>query len=119
MATMSAITASELDLLTFFEVDPFRLDANVPWIYNSLTYKVNQDEWSLSFEIAPSYKSVKIDLMYSGRLVYGFQGAPEDINYVKKGKSESLEIRLSKTASLLIFLKANIVIHHRQDLDDV
>jgi len=35
---MNAIKAEEIDLLSFFEVEPKRLDKDVPWPYNDFLY---------------------------------------------------------------------------------
>jgi hypothetical protein len=52
------IRAEELDLLTFFEVEPTRVDPHVPWPYNDFLYQVTRSDLDVSFAVAPAYRDV-------------------------------------------------------------
>jgi hypothetical protein len=64
------ITAGELDLLSFFEIEPKRLDRDIPWPYNDLLYEVAQGNFALSFSVAPSVRDVRVLLKCEGELIY-------------------------------------------------
>jgi hypothetical protein len=57
---MSIITATELQLLECFGVDPKLLDPNDPWSYNDAFYVVEIDGLSVSFAVQPSYRDVRL-----------------------------------------------------------
>jgi hypothetical protein len=102
----SNISASELDLLTFFEVEPTLSDPALPWIYNDALYTIWKGEVDLSFAIAPSYKCVRIILKHGGAVVYELNSkGVGNVKYHKDGGRECLEIIISRADKLLLNLK--------------
>ena len=45
---MSYVSVEELELLSFFEVEPLRADPDVPWPYNDFTYQLVLGEYAIS-----------------------------------------------------------------------
>ncbi|HET6828242.1 MAG TPA: hypothetical protein VFH35_06165, partial [Ramlibacter sp.] len=67
---MGYISAEELDLLVFFEKEPIRLDADVPWPYNEHVYEVSRGDMSLSFAVHPAHRDIRIILTREGVALY-------------------------------------------------
>jgi hypothetical protein len=87
------ISASELDLLTFFEVEPAFVDAKDPWPYTDALYEITRGELALSFAVAPAYKDVRIILRHGDQQVYELNAVGvNDVRYHNDSGRESLEI---------------------------
>jgi hypothetical protein len=54
------VTATELEMLTCFGVEPRMLDVGIPWCYNDAAYSVEVDGLSVSFAVAPGYQDVRL-----------------------------------------------------------
>lgn len=110
---MSAISADDLDLLTFFECEPKLRDADVPWIYNDALYEFSLGGLSLSCAVAPSYKDVRLILKNGLHILYELNAMNvSDVRCHKDGNREALEIELSDHDRLLVRLKPSISISH-------
>lgn len=110
---MSVISASELDLLTFFEVEPTFLDPNDPWPYTDAVYEVKRGELGLSFAVAPAYQDVRIVLKMDEAIVYELNAmAVLDVRYCDTGGRESLEVLISESDILVLRLKPVISLSH-------
>ena len=113
---MASISASELNLLTFFEGEPKIVDANVPWIYNTALYEHKQSDLSLSFSVAPSYKDIQIILRLREQILYEMKMLNvDDVIYLDDSGRESLEIKISDKESLWICLKPFIYIRQESE----
>ena len=110
---MSYITATELQILSFFEVEPSKLDPNDPWIYNDCCYQVDAGGLSLSCSIAPAYKDVRITLKQGDARIYELNArAIEDLRYHQENNRESLEFILGPNETLWLRLKPSIELLH-------
>ncbi len=115
------ITATELDLLTFFESEPDRLDPNDPWHLNDSVYCYSDGKLQISFALAPTYKDVRIVLSEGGRKVYELQAmGVRDVAYLSegRGRNESIVVTLHAFDTLTIRLKPNIEIAHAYSSGD-
>ncbi|MEP0872933.1 hypothetical protein NDA01_24250 [Trichocoleus desertorum AS-A10] len=111
---MRYISAEDWELLSFFEVEPQRLDPSVPWVYDDSVYLVEDGELSLSCAIHPVYKDVRIILKHRGHCLYEFEAmGVKDIQVLKEKGSEILEITLSEQQNLQVKLRPSIQIVHR------
>lgn len=111
---MKYISAEDWELLSFFEVEPRRLDPSVPWVYDDSVYLIEDGELSLSCAIQPAYKDVKIILKHCGHCLYEFEATGvQDIRVLKEKGSEILEIVLSEQQNLRVRLRPSIEIVHR------
>jgi hypothetical protein len=107
------ITASDLDLLTFFEVEPKPRDADVPWPYNDFLYETTRGEFKISCAVAPAYKDVRFILSLNGRMLYELNAVGvSDVRYEKDGEGELLEIIISSRESLTLRLRPEVSIDH-------
>lgn len=52
---MSGLSVDEHELPCFFEAEPRRADPDVPWPYNSLTYRASIGAYEVSFGVAPAH----------------------------------------------------------------
>ncbi|WP_172205386.1 hypothetical protein [Niveibacterium sp. COAC-50] len=110
---MGAISADELDLLTFFECEPKLRDADVPWTYNDALYEFSLGELSLSCAVAPSYRDVRIILKSGTHILYELNAmGVADVRYHNEGNRELLEIELGNHDQLWVRLKPAIGICH-------
>ena len=113
------ITASELDLLTFFEVEPKPRDADIPWPYNDFLYETARGDFQISFAVAPAYMDVRFILSLNGRKIYELSAVGvDDVRYEKDGSGELLEVMVSSRESLTIRLRPDVSVdHHIADRD--
>ena len=107
------ITASDLDLLTFFEVEPKPRDTDVPWPYNDFLYETTRGGFKISFAVAPAYKDVHFILSLNDRVLYELNAVGvDDVRYAKDGSGEILEVIVSSRESLTIRLRPDVSIDH-------
>ena len=103
-----AISATEIELLSFFECEPELLDPR-PWIYNSATYSVDVAQGKLTVVVEPSYKAVRISLESGTQVIYETNLMEvEDLRYHKDNNQESLEVVLSSTDRLILVIKPSV-----------
>jgi len=110
---MRSVSVDELELLTFFEVEPTKVDSDIPWIYNELAYEYSQDDYLLVFVIAPSYKDVRLIMKHSGLNLYELNAlGVEDVKYHNDRGRETLEVVVNDQDRLWIRLKPELSIKH-------
>ena len=108
---MSRITATELELLTFFEVQPVLLDPAHPWPYNDAEYRVSRDDETLLFRLSPAYRDTHIVLQRAGQTVYELEAEGlHDVRYHVDGERESLELVIAGESRLFLTLKPQVSI---------
>jgi hypothetical protein len=108
------ISASDLDLLSFFEVEPKPRDDNVPWPYNDFLYETVRDEFHISCAVAPAYKDVRLILSVNGRVLYELNAVGvDDVRYQTDRIGEALEVLISSRERLTIRLRPAVTIDHR------
>lgn len=107
----SALSATELELLTFFEVPPVFVDPLAPWPYTHAVYQVCRGDDVLEVAISPADFDICIALRRDGRTIYELSAtAVEDVKYLRDGKRETLEVCLTSRDRLFIRLKPDISI---------
>ena len=93
---MTYVTVNELELLSFFEVEPQRADQDIPWPYNEYSYDLEIGQYAVTFRLAPAYKDLSLSLSHRGETIYTFRGmAIQDVRYHKDADFETLEIVVS------------------------
>ncbi len=108
---MSYVSIEELELLSFFEVEPSRADLDVPWPYNELTYQLVLGQYLISFIISPSYRDLSLSVTSEGAQIYSFQGRSiKDVRYHKDADVETLELVVSSRDTIWLRLRPNLVI---------
>jgi hypothetical protein len=108
---MSYVTIEELELLSFFEVEPTRADRGIPWPYNDFSYHLELDEYSISFNIAPAYKDLSLSVVRNGSALYAFKAlSVKDVRYHKDSDLETLEIVVSDQDTIWLRLRPNLLI---------
>ena len=106
---MTAISASELDLLTFFECEPELQDDDVPWVYNDALYQFSAGDYSISCAVAPSYKDVRLIFKNNEETLYELNAVGvDDVKYHNDGGRETLEIVIKGSNRLWLHLKPAI-----------
>ncbi len=100
------ISALEWQLLSFFEVEPTTLDAEVGWPYNSFTYDARRDSRRILFSVAPAYKDFTLTIEYDGSKEIEFTALSVfDIRYREESRTEWLELWITDTQVLELRLK--------------
>lgn len=113
---MKYISVEELELLSFFEVEPKRTDPDVPWPYNEYSYHVELDTYYVSFRISVAYKDVSISITHNGNEIYSFKAlSVDDVRYNKDGHLETLEIVVSERDTILFRLRPTVLITQNAD----
>jgi len=108
---MSYVSVDELELLSFFEVEPSRADLDTPWPYNELTYQVSLGQYAISCTICPSYRDLSLSATYEGKLIYSFTGRSiKDVRHHKDADGETMEIVVSDRDTIWLRLRPNLVI---------
>jgi hypothetical protein len=117
LAKMNAITVSELEMLTFFEGQPTLRDQDVPWPYNEFLYKVSREDLSLSFALAPAYRSVNIILTQGEITLYEMSATGvEDVRYHSDKGREVIEVAICEKDKLWLRVKPSISLSHVSDM---
>jgi hypothetical protein len=105
------ISALEWEVLSFFEVEPQRLDPEVPWPYNGFLYEIERDGLVFSCSVAPSYKDVRMTLSRGNDRLYELNATNVvDVRYRREYGHETLEVVLSERESVTLRVKPMIVI---------
>jgi hypothetical protein len=108
---MAYVSVEELELLSFFEVEPARADRDVPWPYNDFTYQMTVGEYAVSFCIAPTSKDLSLSIAHKGAALYVFKGlSVQDIRYHKDADIETLEIVVSDRDTIWFRLRPSLLI---------
>jgi len=111
------ITANDLDLLTFFEVEPKPRDADVPWPYNDFLYETTRDDHRITFAVAPAYKEVHCILTVGESIIYELTAlGVQDIRYSKDSIGELLEVIVSARETIALRLRPTVRIEHRVEV---
>jgi hypothetical protein len=112
--TMKTLSVGELDLLSFFEVEPSALEANVSWYENDWVYEIKDEHVHLSFAIAPLYGDVRVILKVGGVVPYELNAMGlEDVRHFNDKGQESLRLIVSARESIWLRIKPTISIEHR------
>ena len=108
---MKELSVSELQLLSFFEVEPTRLDEGVPWPFNDFTYNVEIGEFAVRFGIAPAYKDLSFSIMISGVEFYSFVGLDvKDVTHHDLETHELLVIEISNRSEIILQIRPHVKI---------
>lgn len=79
----------EYELMSFFEVEPIKLDADVPYYYNQLTYILTNDTEKIEFHFSPAYGDIEIFWIQNNNLRFNWR--LYDIESVKIEKKDGVE----------------------------
>src|SRR5262245_46669203 len=108
------ISAEELELLSFFEVEPKRQDEDGEWPHNDFLYEVVQGDLHLSCAIAPAYRDARIILKRAGTPIYELNAMDlEDVRYFNEKGRETLAFILNDREILWLQIKPSISINHK------
>jgi hypothetical protein len=111
---MNSVSVEELELLSFFEVEPTLAEKEIPWPYNDFSYEVTIGQYKVSFGIAPSYPDLSLSISHSGLEIYSFTAlSVKDVRYHKDADLETLEIVISDRDSILLRLRPSLLITQR------
>jgi hypothetical protein len=108
-SVMNEITATELDLLACFGVEPELRDPNVPWQYNRATYLLDVDGWAVSFTIEPSCHELLLTLHHGGQRVLEFAANSfTDMRVVDVPGRDAIEVQLSERGWFMLQVRPTV-----------
>ena len=109
---MNDLAVEELQLLSFFAVEPARADRDdVPWPYNEYAYRAEAGPYTVDFQIAPADKTLSLVVSRLGAELYLLKDmAVQDVRYHRGEGRETLEIRISKRGTLWFRLRPSLFI---------
>jgi hypothetical protein len=111
MASGFGISAKEWQLLSFFEVEPTRLDADMPWPYNEFTYRRCLGNIVVSFAVTPSSKDFTLTVERDAEKHLELTVLQAyDIRYREEGEVEWLEILVTENHRLEMRIKPSFSI---------
>jgi hypothetical protein len=100
------ITATELQLLACFGVEPQLLEPTDPWCYNDAAYVVEVDGFVVSFAVAPAYPDVRIIVRRGGQRVFEFNSmGVGDVRVIDEPGVDAVEIVLAEQSWLRLQLR--------------
>jgi hypothetical protein len=103
---MSVVSATELQLLACFGVEPCLLDPDTPWCYNDAVYAVELDGYSVSFAIQPSYRDVRLIVTRDDQRVFEFNAVGvADVRVIDEPRTDAVEVLLGDSAWLRLQLR--------------
>jgi len=103
---MDGITATELELLACFGVEPRLLDPGVPWCYNDAAYAVEVDGLSVSFAIQPAYRDVRLIVLRGEQRLFELSAVGvADVRVIDERGVDAVEVRLSPESWVRVQLR--------------
>jgi hypothetical protein len=116
---MRAITATELQFLECFEVEPVLLDPKDPWCYNDAAYLVEVDGLSVSFAIQPSYRDVRLIVRRGEQRLFELNATGvADVRVIDEPGVDTVEVLLTETALLRMQLRPVFLIEQEIEFND-
>jgi hypothetical protein len=111
---VEGITATELQLLAYFGVEPRLLDPGVPWCYNDAVYRVEIDGYAVSFAIAPAYQDVRIIVERGERRLFEFNSVRvRDVRVIDEPGVDAAEVIMTEQSWLRLQLRPKFEITQR------
>jgi len=108
---MSYISAEEVELLSFFEVEPQLADRDIPWPYNDFSYQVALGAYDVTFGICPAHKDLSFSIRHNGAELYKFVAlSVKDVRYHRDAETETLEIAISDRESIWLRLRPTVLV---------
>jgi hypothetical protein len=112
---MRIVTASELQLLECFGVEPELLDLiDIPWSYNEARYRVEIDGYFISLTLQPAGRVVRLLVSRGYQLHYELNAlGVNDVKVLDEPGRDILEVELSECESLRLQIRPSVQITHR------
>ena len=100
------MTATELQLLECFGVEPRLLDPNDPWSYNDALYVVEIDGLSISFAVQPSYRDVRFIVCRGEKRLYELNAVGvADVRVIEETGVDTFEVLLTAGSWMRVQLR--------------
>jgi len=84
----------EYELMSFFETEPIKLDPNVPFHYNHLTYIIKNKNEKIEVHISPAYGDIEI--FWEQNDILRFNWRLYDIESLKIDNKDGMECLIIK-----------------------
>jgi hypothetical protein len=103
---MNGVTATELELLACFGVEPQLLDTDVPWCYNDAVYAVEVDGLSVSFAVHPAYRDVRLIVRRGEQRLFELNAVGVvDVRVIEEYGLDAVEVFLSSESWVRLQLR--------------
>jgi hypothetical protein len=105
------MTATELQMLACFGVQPELLDPNAPWSYNDALYRAELDGFVVSFAVQPAYRDVRVTITRANQRLFEFNAVGvEDVHVIDEPGIDAVNVSLSPNAWYRIQLRPRLEI---------
>jgi hypothetical protein len=112
----SRLLCTESDLEMFFGVGAERMDADVPWPYNGLTFVASDDSTRVRCVVFPAYPSLELSIAVGGTLFYQYKSSQlSGLLVHHDGGRVTLEAR-SSDSSTFVRLRPSLLITQQVDV---
>lgn len=103
---MPDITATELELLGCFGVEPRLFDASVPWCYNDSVYKFAIGDLAVSFAIQPACRDVRLIVYRGGTRLFEFNAVSvDDVRVIDKPGVDAVVVEMTEESWLRLQIR--------------
>jgi hypothetical protein len=100
------ITATELEMLACFGIEPQLLEPSIPWCYNDALYTLEVDGLLVSFAIAPAYRDVRIIIKRIDQRLFEFNSmGVADVRVIDEPGVDAVEVVISERSWLRLQLR--------------
>jgi hypothetical protein len=108
---METITATELQLLECFAVEPKLLDADVPWFYNDALYQCEVEGLEISFAVQPSCRDVRLIVSRGKKCLFELNAVDvADVQVIDEFGVDAVIVLLNERSCLRIQLRPDFEI---------
>jgi hypothetical protein len=115
---MTGITATELELLACFGVEPIRSGEEVPWVYDGSVYSLRLGEFHIAFSVQPSYRDIGMTVQLRDLPLYDLHArGVRDLMVIDEPGVDALEIRLTERETLRVQLRPSFSVTHSFAVD--
>jgi len=106
-----SITATELELLACFGVEPVGSGEDVPWQYDGSIYSVHVGEYQIVFSVQPACRDIGLSIRLGDHPLYDLRASNVcDLRIIDKHGIDALEVVLTDRDSLFVQLRPSVIV---------
>ena len=106
---MACSLPEDWEFAAFFECEPTLLDVDAPWIYNTLTFETVRGDYSIWFQISPSYSALRFKISHGAEEIAAADiRAFTELQFITELACETLQVRFGDNQTIWLRLKPNV-----------
>jgi len=103
---MNGITATELELLACFGIEPHLIEPEAPWCYNDAVYAVQVNGLSVSFAVQPEYRDVRLIVRDGAAVMFELNSmGVRDVRVIDEPGVDAVEVVMDEQSWLRLQLR--------------